>query len=119
MFQETADIFSTNKRFWEECRQYDDDTKAWLMSPYDEEKMGVFSSEEQEIITRFFEQTRPYMIYVYNEELVQFDYINETDDHGFSLVYYYGNAREAWVDSQNNNAYHISIIDLGNNWFTY
>ena len=119
MFIEIADIFATNDSFWEQCRQYEDDSTAWIMSPYDEEKMGVFSIYAQEIITRFFEQTHPYRISVKNWESVTITYINEENTDAFLLTYCYDyrHSRDEWI------AYiketYPDLIDLGDNWFIY
>lgn len=119
MFIEIADIFATNDSYWEQCRQYEDDSTAWIMSPYDEEKMGVFNIDDQEIITRFFDQTHPYQILVKNWESVTITYINEEKTDAFLLTYCYDyrHSRDEWI------AYikgmYPDLIDLGDNWFIY
>lgn len=66
----------------------ENDTKAWIGSPYDTEKMSYFSTDEQELIKEFMENTLPYMIVVCAEDHVSFDYTNEDQTGTYSIDYY-------------------------------
>lgn len=88
--QAIADSLMYNENDFYHNTTTNGDTKTWLQSPYDKKKMNYFNEEEQQLITDFIEATRPYMIVVWSDVHVSFDYINEDQTGSYSIDYYTG-----------------------------
>ena len=65
LFDEVAQIFYKNDRFWNDAKRFDNDpydTHIRLDSPDERKKMKLFSEEEQKILRTFFETVGAYRI---------------------------------------------------------
>ena len=65
LFDEVAQIFYKNDRFWNDAKRFDNDpydTHIRLDSPDERKKMKLFTEEEQKILRTFFETVGAYRI---------------------------------------------------------
>lgn len=128
LFDEVAQIFYNNDRFWYEAKRYKNDpydTHIWLDSPDERKKMKLFTEEEQQTLRTFFETVGPIMITLdlsgpTEEEMKQhivleqpkflslrIDFMRTDEEDTYSFIYFYDKPSDRWH----------KIMDLGNSWF--
>lgn len=128
LFDEVAQIFYKNDRFWYEAKRYKNDpydTHIQLDSPDERKKMKLFTEEEQQTLRTFFETVGPYMIILdiggpTKEEMKQnivlerpeslslrIDFQKTDEEDTYSFIYFYNQPSDRWHKT----------VDLGNNWF--
>lgn len=121
LFDQIAKIISSNEKFWNTAENYEEQMKVASILPNDTSKLSLFSSDEQEILQDFFEQTLPLEIDFWNKEYIEI-YYREQENHIFSFLYYYDITMKKpveyteWYAMIKDNS---SIAELGNYWFLY
>lgn len=122
-FQELADIISESHDFWEKGRRDIVSAHAWLTTPYDNEKIHLFTNEEQAIILNFFENTKPYMISLDEKKYVSIVYLNEDRSNSYTFVFYFScmnyddfefKSWKGYVEANYEN-----FIEIDYKWFLY
>ena len=129
MFTEVAEIFASSSKFWDEVRRDEYDHYARLRSPYDTEKMECFIQENQEIITNFFQETRPYEVavnkfYINKDNIltedryITIDYrFNKGEKTGILIfAYCYGDDRDQWIEKMKS---YPNFVELDDDWVIY
>lgn len=87
-FQEVADIIINNQTFWQKGRRDSESVHAWIDTPFDQKKLSPFSSDEQQVIINFFNNTKPYMLSLDEKKYISITYINEDRTGGYTVVFY-------------------------------
>jgi len=127
MFTDVAEIFASSSKFWNEVRRDEYDHYARLRSPYDTKKIECFIQEDQEIITNFFQETRPYEVAVNKFYVTRNNILTEdryiTINYHFNkgkktgiliLAYYYGDDRDQWIEKIK--GYYPNLVELDDDW---
>lgn len=117
LFDQVAKIISSSEKFWNTAESYVEQINVASIFPNDTSKLSLFSSNEQEILQDFFEQTLPLEIGFWNKEYIEI-YYREQENRIFTFLYYYDRSARynEWYASIKNNP---SITELGNYWFLY
>ena len=115
-----ADALLDNPEFWEKGKSYSESTHAWLGTPYDRTKMDCFSSDDQQFLMDFFEQTKPYRLSLEMNQYIIITYINEDNTGGYVIAYYPSNSSEnEYSDFDKWQTYFDNFIVLSDSWYLY
>lgn len=127
LFNNLGNAIKENEQFWEKGRRDNESVHAWIMSPNDEKKMNLFTPYDQNIISEFFDKTKPYMVSLDDKQYITITFINSNNTGWYCLVYYFDKKSidsvnettyfEEWVDSRKSNYKVFKVIN--NDWFLY
>lgn len=96
LFSEHEDLFLKlpgileTEEFWEKGRSSRFETSASIVSPFDDNRLSLFTEDDRNMIIEIFGTLKPYMIALKYQEYLEVTFINEDRTSAYIIFYQYG-----------------------------
>ena len=133
LFSEHEDLFLKlpkileTEAFWEKGRPSPVATSASIVSPFDDNKLSLFTEDDRNTIIKIFGTIKPYMIALKYQEYLEVTFINEDRTSAYVIFYQYGWSASDYyplITPESNivnkvNSSRYKYTDLDNGWGFY